>query len=73
MGGFLFFKQHNLDDYRFMIKLKLQAAMKGPSQSTRIAACRCRGVPRRCIQGKTLYMFEQFGVDSKLFVELVMS
>ena len=32
-----------------------------------------RGVPCKCIQGKTLYMFEQFGVDGKLYVEVIMS
>ena len=47
--------------------------MYGPSQSTRVGACCRRGVPRRCIQGKTLYMFEQFGVDGKLYVEVIMS
>ena len=38
-----------------------------------IRACCCQDVPRRCIQGKTLYMFEQFGVDGKLYVEVIMS
>ena len=39
--------------------------MNGLSQSTCIGACWHQGVPRRYIQGKTLYMFEQFGVDDK--------
>ena len=39
-----------------------------------VRACQgCRGGPRRCIQGKTLYMFEQSGVDGKLYVEVIMS
>ena len=47
--------------------------MNGPLQSTRIGAC-CRwGVSHRCIQGNTLYMLEQFGVDSKVYVEDIMS
>ena len=25
----------------------------------------------RCIQGNTLYMYEQFGVDEKLYVEVI--
>ena len=54
-------------------KLKMQAAMNGPSQSTRVRACWCRGVPPRCIQGKTLHMFERFGVDGKLYVEVIVS
>ena len=32
-----------------------------------------QGVPHRCIQGNTLYMFEQFGVDGKLYVEGILS
>ena len=44
--------------------------MNGPSQSTFVRACCCRGVPCRCTEGKTLYMFEQFEVASKLFVEV---
>ena len=47
--------------------------MNGPSQSTRVGACCCQVVPRRCIQGKTIYMFEQFWVDGKLYVEVKMS
>ena len=47
--------------------------MNGPSQSTRIGACCHRGVPSRCIQGKTLHMFKQFGVDGKLYMEVIMS
>ena len=44
--------------------------MNGPSQSMHVGAC-CRwGVPRKCIQGKILYMFEQFGVDCNLVVEI---
>ena len=57
----------------YPFKLKLQAAINGHSQSTHVGAC-CRwGVPRRHIQGKTLYMFEQFGVNGKLYVEVIMT
>ena len=38
--------------------------MNGPSQSTRFGV-----VLRGCVQGKTLYMSEQSGVDGKLYVE----
>ena len=55
------------------VKLKLQAAMNGPSRSTLIGACCRRAVPHRHIQGNTLYMFEQFGVDGKLYVEVIMT
>ena len=55
------------------LKLKLQAAMNEPSQSTCVGSC-CRwGVPCRRFQGNTLYMSEQFGVDGKLFVEVIMT
>lgn len=58
---------------RYMLRLKLQASMNGPSQSTRVRAC-CRwGVPCRCIRGKTMYMFKQFGVNGKLYVEAILS
>ena len=46
--------------------------MSGPSQSMRVGACCRGGVSRRCIQGKTLYMFEQFGVGCKLYVEVTL-
>ena len=45
--------------------------MNGPLQSTRVEAYCRQDVPRRCVQGKTLYMFEQFGVDGKLYVEVM--
>ena len=45
--------------------------MTGPSQSTWVGACSRRGVPRRCIQGKTLYTFEQCGLDGRLYVEVM--
>ena len=47
--------------------------MSKPSQSMCIRACCHQGVTCRCIQGKTLYMFEQFEVDGKLYVEVIMT
>ena len=47
--------------------------MNGRSLSTHIRARCHRGVPHRYIQGKTLDMCEQFGVDGKLYVEVMMS
>ena len=45
--------------------------MDRSSQSTHVGACCRRGMPRRRIQGNTLYMVEQ--VDGKLYVEVVMT
>ena len=50
--------------------LKIKAAS---SNERALTVHACRGMPRTCIQGKTLYMFEQFGVDGKLYVEVIMS
>ena len=44
--------------------------MNGPSQSMHVGACCCQGVSCRRIQGN---MFEQFGVDGKLYVEVRMT
>lgn len=53
---------------------KTQRQIKATSSDERaLAVHACWGVPRRCIQGKTLYIFEQFGVDVKLSVEVLMS
>ena len=47
--------------------------MNGPSLSMRIGLY-CRwGVLRRCIQGNTFYMFEEFGVDGILYMEVILS
>ena len=47
--------------------------MNGPSHSMHIRTCCCQGVLHRPIQGNTLYMPEQFGVDGKLYVEVIMT
>ena len=51
----------------------MQAVLNWPLQSTRARAFCRRGVPYRCIQGKTLYMFVQFEVAGKLYVEVIMT
>ena len=58
-------------EHKYIFLLKLQAAMNGllATCSAHHTCCR-QGVPRRCIQGKTLYMFEQLGVAGKLYVEV---